>query len=178
MGLLYKTKVYSVGAMEYENGQGWRNYLESELSQLGIITFSPYNKPFLQSFSEDEETRKQLIKERESGDIEIVARHMRQVRAEDLRLCDLADFIIAYINPKTMSWGSAEEIYWSNRMKKPIFLAIEGGVRNCSLWLLGTLPLKYIYNSVEDIVKTIKKIDNEEVKIDSNRWRLLKPEFR
>jgi hypothetical protein len=63
-------------------------------------------------------------------------------------------------------------------MKKPIFLSVEGGKKKCPLWILGMIPHKYIYNSVEEIVDMIRKIDGEKVKVDSDRWRLLKPEYR
>ena len=40
---------------------------------------------------------------------------------------DIADFIIAHLVPDVASWGSAEEIVTAVRMKKPIFVSMEGG---------------------------------------------------
>ena len=39
-------------------------------------------------------------------------------------------------------------------------------------------PHKYIYNTVEEIVDMLYAIDNGEKEIDSDRWRLLRKEFR
>ena len=39
-------------------------------------------------------------------------------------------------------------------------------------------PHKYIYDSVDDIMDMIVKIDNGEKEIDSDRWRLLKKCYR
>ena len=43
---------------------------------------------------------------------------------------------------------------------------------------MGTIPHKYIYDSLEEILGTIKKINDGEKVIDSDRWRLLKEEYR
>ncbi len=164
--------------MEYANGQEWRERVSTELSKIGIVSFDPYNKPFVNAFEEDNNTRARLKALMKNGEYDEVAKWMKEVRIFDLRLCDLADFLIIRIVPEIASWGSAEEIYWSNRMKKPMFIAIEGGKEKTPLWLMGTVPHRYIYNNVEEIVDTLKKINSGEIKIDSSRWRLLKPEFR
>jgi len=39
-------------------------------------------------------------------------------------------------------------------------------------------PHKYIYNSLDEIVEMLYAIDNGDKKIDSERWRLLKKEYR
>jgi hypothetical protein len=39
-------------------------------------------------------------------------------------------------------------------------------------------PHKYIYDSVDNISKMLIKIDNGKKEIDSDRWRLLKKEYR
>ena len=43
---------------------------------------------------------------------------------------------------------------------------------------MGMLPHHYIYDSIESVVNMIKKINNGEKEIDSDRWRLLKKELR
>ena len=52
---------------------------------------------------------------------------MRTVRTYDLNLVDRSDFIIAHIIPAVASWGSAEELVTAIRMKKPVFISMEGG---------------------------------------------------
>ena len=103
---------------------------------------------------------------------------MKEIRIYDLNLVDRSDFIIAHIIPDVASWGSAEELVTANRAKKPIFLSIEGGKSKCPLWILGMIPHRYIYNSLEEIILTLKMIDIGELSIDSNRWRLLREEYR
>ncbi len=60
--------------------------------------------------------------------------------------------------PDVASWGSAEEIVTAVRMKKPIFISMEGGKKATPLWMMGMVPHHYIYDSVEDIIEMIKSI--------------------
>lgn len=179
MSILNNTRTYLIGHMEFADGQDWRKKATEELSQIGVTTFDPYHKPFLNAAEEGPEERKQLQHwMKVTREYDKVAANMKEIRIFDLRLCDISDFLIAHIIPSVASWGSAEEIYWSNRMKKPIFVSVEGGKERTPLWLMGTIPHKYIYNSVDEIIDMLKKINSGEVAIDSPRWRLLKPEYR
>lgn len=177
-GILNKIKIYLCGAMEYENGEAWRNKVEKELGPLGIRCLNPYKKPFCEKIKEDEKSRGKLKDWMAAGDLDTVHEHMARVRNDDLRCCDLVDAAICYINPGTNSWGTGEELTTLNREKKPIFVIIEGGKNKCPLWIVGMLKPKYIYNSLEEVIEKIKNIDSGKIKIDSERWQLLEMKFR
>lgn len=176
--LLEKTRTYLVGHMQYASGRDWREHIENELKSLKIKIFNPYRKPFVKDVDEDEDTRTKIANDMEQGHYSDVASRMKQIRSYDLNLVDRSDFIIAHLLPEVASWGSAEEIVTAVRMKKPIFISMEGGKGKTPLWMMGMLPHHYIYDDVEDIICMIKKIDAGEKEIDSNRWRLLKKELR
>ena len=178
MNKLRNTKTYLVGPMEYKNGRGWREDFTKEMDKLGVVCFDPYKKPFIIDVDESEDSHATLTKLRAEGNYDEVSRVMKQIRAFDLGLTDKADFIVAYIDPAIFTVGSFEEIFWSNRMKKVIFLVVEGGKEKCPLWLFGTIPHKYIYKNMEEVVEVLKKIDSGEKVMDSERWRLLRPEYR
>ena len=55
---------------------------------------------------------------------------------------------------------------------------MEGGKSKTPLWMLGMLPHKYIYNSIDEIVKMLFAINEGSKPIDSDRWRLLRAEYR
>lgn len=176
--LLYKTRTYLVGHMQYANGRDWREYVEGELAPLDIRIFNPYKKPFVKDVNEDEDTRLSLDHCQKHGYFNDVAERMKTVRSYDLNLVDRCDFIIAHLLPEIASWGSAEEIVTAVRMKKPIFISMEGGKHATPLWMMGMLPHHYIYDNIEEVVAMLKSIDSGEKKIDSDRWRLLKKELR
>lgn len=184
-GVLEKTKCYLVGSMENASGeQGikWREDVTNKLLPLGITSFDPYKKPFIDdSLDEGQELIKQFrskVINWQDDEVKVVSQRMKAIRSSDLNLVDRADFIIANINPRIASWGSAEEIFSGNIKKKPIFVAVQTGKRNVPLWLLGTLPHTYFYDSIDQIVEILTKINSGEIPIDSKRWRLLKPEYR
>tara|TARA_B100000214_G_C23942418_1_gene616346 strand:+ start:227 stop:766 length:540 start_codon:yes stop_codon:yes gene_type:complete len=175
---LEKTKTYLVGHMQYADGKDWRVHVEKELKKINIITFNPYRKPFVKDVEEDDNVRQKMSDNMKNGYYNDVAKRMHIVRNYDLNLVDRSDFIIAHILPDVASWGSAEELVTAVRMKKPIFISVEGGKSKTPLWILGMLPHNYIYDSIDEVLDMIKKIDSGEKKIDSDRWRLLRKELR
>ena len=176
--LLEKTRTYLVGHMQYASGRDWRAYVEKELEALNITTFNPYRKPFVKDVEEDENARQKMAEDMANGHYSDVAKRMSVVRSYDLNLVDRSDFIIAHLLPDVASWGSSEELVTAVRMKKPIFVSMEGGKSKTPLWMLGMLPHKYIYNSLDEIVEMLMAIDSGNKPIDSDRWRLLRPEYR
>ncbi len=176
--VLENTRTYLVGHMQYASGRDWREDVTEELSPLNVRIFNPYDKPFVKDVDEDEDTRLSIAHCMEHGYFNDVAERMRLIRSYDLNLVDRSDFIIAHLLPEVASWGSAEEIVTAVRMKKPIFVSMEGGKRKTPLWMMGMLPHHYIYDSIEEVVDMIKKINDGSKKIDSDRWRLLKKELR
>lgn len=176
---LNRTRCYLVGAMENDRqGEGWREEITHVLRDTGIIFFSPYQRPFLNDIPEDETARKELAAWMDRGDYDLVANRMTQIRAHDLRLVDISDFIIARIDPQVATYGTVEEITTAVREKKPVFLCVVGGKKKTPLWLLGMFPHKYIYDSLLEVVNTIIAIDQGTVKLSSDRWRLLTDKYR
>lgn len=176
--LLWRTRCYLIGHMQYADGRGWRNTVKDSLKDTGIIFFDPYIKPFIHDIPEDEKARQQMKEWMDMGQYDIIQQRMWEIRGYDLRLCDICDFFIVHIVPEIASWGSAEEITTIIREKKPVFMAIEGGKNKCPLWLMGKIPHKYMYGTVEEIIQTIKAIDAGIIKMNSDRWKLLKKEYR
>ena len=176
--ILNKTKTYLVGHMQYADGSGWRQNVRTYLEKMGITVFDPYDKPFVKDVDEGNQIRSKLKHHMNNEEYDEVQKAMKEIRIYDLNLVDRSDFIVAHIIPDIASWGSAEELVTANRAKKPIFLSVEGGKKNCPLWILGMIPHRYIYNNLDEILLTLKMIDNGELTIDSNRWRLLKEEYR
>lgn len=176
--LLESTKTYLVGHMQYVSGRDWRAEATEKLSPLGVTCFDPYNKPFMKDVEEDEGTREEMEVWMRTKQYDRVTERMKTVRSYDLNLVDRSDFIIAHLVPDVASWGSAEEIVTAVRMKKPIFVSMEGGKSKTPLWMLGMFPHKYIYNNLDEIIEMLHAIDNGDKQIDSDRWRLLRKEFR
>lgn len=179
--ILKKTRCYLIGHMEYSNGQNWRNYFKEQTKDLDITCFDPYDKPYDQHIlgvDESDTIRDDCRKKIEEGDFDHVAKLFKSVRNLDLALCDKSDFIVAKIIPHIASWGTAEELSTSVKMKKPVFLAVDGGKKKVPLWILGMVPHSFIFDSVDDIILKLREINEGKEKIDPKYWRLLKKEYR
>lgn len=180
MGILNKTKVYLIGSIQNSGieARTWREHATKELSSSGIICFDPFKKPFLNSVDEDELTMSKLLHCMNAGFYKTVSQHMKKIRAFDLRLVDLSDFVIACISPTKASWGSADEIFTALRLRKPTFIVIEGGVSKTPLWIMGSIPTEYLFNNLDECLNRIKDIDSGKYPIDDKYWRLLDEKFR
>lgn len=178
MGLLNKTKCTVIGPMQYADGGPIREFFSNELNKFGIVVYDHFRKPFIDKSVD--ETNGLTLKFKEwisNGQLDEVAKY-RNIRAYDLSLVERSDFIIFHFIPGVVTVGSWEEFFLANSIKRPIFFITEGGKQHTPVWVTWTIPSKYIYNSKEEVVEMIKKIDNKEIIIDSNRWRLFREDFR
>lgn len=166
--------------MEFLDGRGWRETVIDELTERGIIFFDPYCKPFINETAEDETSRQEMLHWRETGQYDILSQKMKKIRADDLRCVDLSDWLLAVIRPQVASWGTGEEIPTAIKEKKPVFLVVDDpeGIKSCPLWFFGVMPHKYIYNSLNEALTVIKAIDDGTIRLSSDRWHLLKSEYR
>jgi nucleoside 2-deoxyribosyltransferase len=178
MNILSKTKTYLIGPMEYSDGRAWRLDMTEFLHEMNVTVFDPYKKPFINAPEENEQTHKLMAHLMAAGKLEEVHDHFKKVRAFDLSMVDRSDFIICYINPKVPTFGTMEELSTAVRMKRPTFVVVEGGKQFTPLWIMGMIPPKYLYNSFEELKCMLTNIDQRFIEIDSDRWRLFKPELR
>jgi nucleoside 2-deoxyribosyltransferase len=176
--LLDKCSTYLAGPMEFQDGQGWRDYVESALAPLNLRIFNPYKNKFIRNFEESEEARQHLMKLREEGKFEELAVACKEIRIYDLSYVDRCDFLICYLNTKIFSLGTSEELIWANRLKKPIFVVVEQGKKAAPLWLFGMIPDRYIFDNFPALTDYIKQIACGEIKLTDNRLKLLQPEYR
>lgn len=178
--ILKNTRAIVIGSMEKSRiaGNDLRNYVEERLRPMGIRVWNHYKSPIECSISEgDAALFKKLNDLRDDGDFEGISKY-KQIRHNDLALIDKCDFVICELNMETLSCGTWEELFLANRHKKPIFIYSPQGKKAIPLWMWWTLPVNYFYDDLEQILDMIYKIHIGEVVIDSDRWKLLKPEFR
>lgn len=177
MDKLKNTKCTVIGPMQFADGTQIREYFRSELSKIGVTVFDHYHNPFIDDcIKEDEQTVahiKQLIKEERFDELE----QYKSIRSHDLALIDKSDFIIVEYKSGVTMCGTWEEFFSANRMKKPIFF-ITNDKKLTPAWVYWTIPHRYVYTNKEDVVTMLNNINNGTIKIDSERWRLLKPEYR
>ena len=181
MGLLENTIVYEIGSIEdsKDHGVGWRERVTSFMEERKIKVLDPCHKQFIKDIKETGEANKELRAWRRDGEFDKVADKMREIRIYDLKMVDRADFLFCYLDKDIPTCGSWEEIFWgAGRLKKPVFFVYKQGKNEVPLWLFGTIPHKYFYNSIDEALEVIDKIDKGEIEMDSDRWKLFSPSFR
>lgn len=171
MNRLLNQRVYLAGAMDRvpDRGCGWRDYITPFLENLGIIVFNPIKKP-TDIGKEDHET--QVLKKtlKNNQDYDSLSQLMKTIRAVDLRLVDISDFLIVNLDIDTHPCGTLEEIFWANRQKKPILIHMVQGKNNAPDWLFGTIPHQMIFSDWNEIIEYLNNI-NSNMYIESHkRW--------
>lgn len=168
---LWGSRVYEIGPMDRadDNGVGWRKYITPILEQRGIVVLDPTNKPIDKGL-ENIESRKTrddlLIREK----YEELSSQIKLLRIIDLRMVDLCDFIICYLDINIHTTGTYEELFWANRAKKPILICMKDGKKNIPHWLLGTVPHQHIFNNWEELLEYVRHVDEDDKVEHYKRW--------
>jgi len=137
-------------------GADWRKKFRSDLADLGLIFLDPTNKPI--ETVDEVQLLADIKIARETENYELLASG-RDVRHIDLRMCDMASFVVANLDLDTPTCGTWEEIFDSNRSKKPVLVRCLQGKRNAPGWLFWTLPHQHIFSTWEEIYTYLRNVD-------------------
>jgi|GEM_PF-1186613 len=172
MNRLYNTRAYLCGAMDRvsDGGEVWRFRIRERLPHLGINWLDPTNKP-IDIGKEDKESREIRNQAKKDGDYDLVATEMKPIRCVDLRMVDVCDFVVVYIDISTHACGTYEEVFLANRQKKPVLCVIEQGKENTPNWMLAALPHEYFFSSWEELYCYLERVAYDKTYKDTKgRW--------
>lgn len=176
MGKLNALRVYNAGAMQFcpSNGTDWREYITPILEdRFGLVVINPTDKPKCHPIAiEDKNTHLKLAQLMEEGKYDEV-KEMSSIRNMDLKFVDSSDFLIINLNLDHYSLGTAEELTWANRCKKPCLVRIEQGKKAAPYWLLWMIPHEFIFNTWEEVIEYLSKIDSGEDERHFKRWKFI-----
>ncbi len=173
MNRLRGQRVYLAGAMDRvpDRGSTWRDKITPPLQALNITVFDPLKKPGNVGI-ENEETYKVKQKLKSAKKYDELSRIMKTIRAVDLRMVDISDFIIVHLDINTHPCGTLEEIFLANRQKKPIIIHIEQGKNKCPDWLFGSMPHNLFFDTWMEVMQYLYVVDNSSNET-FNRWCFL-----
>ena len=136
--LLNGTRVYLSGPMDFvasradEKAFGWRNRISRYLKSRGATVFDPWNKPEIRGLEgygrESENTHatrnRWTYQDAAAGAQErgSCAEWFWPIMHIDLRMVDVADFIIAYVPTNVYSVGTPHEIIVARQQHKPVLM--------------------------------------------------------
>jgi hypothetical protein len=110
-----------------------------------------------------------MLKDKESYDE--LSNMMKTIRAVDLRLVDISDFLIVNLDLNTHPCGTLEEMFLANRSKKPVVVHMEQGKKNTPDWLFGALPHSMFFSTWDEVRSYLSHIDADRYINHENRWR-------
>jgi nucleoside 2-deoxyribosyltransferase len=153
-------RVYQAGPIERAKdfGHGWRNDITPILSEMGIVVLNPLRKPLL-SWEESEECMQLRKHWRETGQYEKI-NSLSRIRNTDLRMVDISDFVIAYLDMEARPAGTFEEIYLANKQKKPVIIVAEGGYSQVPDWVYWALPFEFIHENFDGAIQYLRNINS------------------
>jgi hypothetical protein len=171
MNRLRGTRCYLSGAMDKapDRGVQWRVNLYPVLKGMGVTILDPCNKP-ISDFDEGPNFANVRSEYLEKGDYDKVAEMMKPVRAVDLRMTDVADFLIVNLDLDIFACGTMEEIFLANRQKKPILIHCPQGKKKLSPWLFGAIPHQMFFDTWRDLLNYTHYIDKHKQILTLKRW--------
>ena len=173
MGRLYGSRCYLAGPMDRvaDHGEGWRNDISPFLKSKGIVVLDPCNKKINLGLEKiEDKKRRESLKTKE--DYDTISKEMRTLRTVDLHMVDMSEFIIVNFDTEAHMCGTMEEIFWANRLKRPVLLMCPQGKNKIYDWMYGVLPHSHFFSSWFEIRAYISHIHtalDDELK-DENRW--------
>lgn len=168
---LKNQRCYLAGAMDRvpDRGKTWRQYITPFLQSIGVTVLDPLRKPTNLGLENDDTVHYKLKLKKEKNYDEL-SKLMKEIRAVDLRMVDISDFLVVNLNIETHPCGTLEEIFWANRQKKPILIHIEQGKENTPDWLFGTIPHEFMFSSWTELEQYLLYINSSGASMNLNRW--------
>ena len=172
MNRLKGMTAYLCGAMDRvaDGGVEWREHITPRLQELGVGVFNPCNKPSDYAL-EDEDTRELIHALKRSEKYEDIAAIMKPICAVDLRMVDIAHFIIMNIDMDNHLCGSYHEAFGAIGQKKPVVIMCKQGKRGLPNWMFGVVPHQMVFSNWSETIEYLHHINEDEDVEHLNRWR-------
>jgi hypothetical protein len=170
MGRLDGSRCYQIGPIDNcpNGGVDWRRSIRPALEKMGVGVLDPTNKP-IKDYNEDAELIASRRALKEAGKFDELAAIMKPIRNVDLRMCDIVDFGIAFLDTSIVMCGTWEEIVTLNREKKPVLIVCKQGKKAMPDWTFAQLPHEFFFNNFDELLVYLNKVNNNECET-SERW--------
>jgi nucleoside 2-deoxyribosyltransferase len=173
MNKLQGMRVYLAGPIDdaSDDGVGWRLDLKPWLEERGIFVLDPCDKPIAYSAYKEIEGEKQKMMElKRSGRFYELAQQMRDIVHVDLRMVDVSDVVIVYLNTNVSMCGTYHELINALQPRKPTLVVIEGAKKEAPNWLFGIMNFNFMFDDFDALKLFLQQIDEEIIAADLSRW--------
>ena len=170
---LNNMRCYLAGPIDYamDDGIGWRDEITEFLEPMGVYVFNPCKKPVVDAiYKEVEEEKTKMIHLKKSHRYLELSQRMKEIVHFDLRMVDVSDFVIVYVNTEIPTFGTIHELIISLNQRKPTLVVLEGGKANCPTWLFGIMDFNFIFEDFEELKQYLVQINQGNITADRSRW--------
>lgn len=172
MNRLKNTICYLCGPMDRvpDGGIEWRKTITPILKDIGIGVLDPSDKPttFAQ---EDSNFRDKINLFKLEKKFDEVKKPMRDIAAVDLRMVDIAHFVIMYMDMDVHMCGSYHEAFVAIQQKKPLLVVCKQGKEHMPNWMFGVMPHEHMFSNWLDLINYISNVNMGHETKHYNRWR-------
>ena len=179
MGRLKGQLCYLSGPMDrtdWKSATEWRDNLKPVLLDLQVGILDPCDKDCAFG-AENEGTKENIDLLKSEGRYNQVRELMKPICAIDLRMVDIAHFLILYVDLDIHMTGSYNEAFLAVNQKKPVLTMCKQGKENLPNWLFGVMPHEMMFSNWEDLQNYLYFINNSEQVEHMNRWRFLDMDY-
>ena len=119
---------------------------------------------------ERSERKTKMMELKKLGRFFELSEQMKAICHVDLRMTDVADCVIVYINPDIPMCGTIHELVNSLQQRKPTLVVVEGGKKNAPNWLFGIMDFNFMFDSFDDLKDFMCLVDEAAFRPDLTQW--------
>ena len=171
-GRLNNHRVYLAGPIDHaDDGVSWRQKLSPYLKKMGLTILDPTDKPVSQCrYNEIGAEKDQIMKLKKLKRWDELRNLAKEIVLVDLRMVEVSDFMIAYIDKDIHLCGTYDEIFESLRRRKPTLIVHKGGKAEMSMWLRGKMNHNFVFDSFDELYEYLEALHDGTVEPDYTRW--------
>jgi nucleoside 2-deoxyribosyltransferase len=172
-GRLNNHRVYLAGPIDHadDDGVAWRQKLSPYLKKMGLTILDPTDKPVSQCrYNEVGAEKDHIQKLKKLKRWDELRNLAKEIVLVDLRMVEVSDFMIAYVDKDIHLCGTFDEIFESLRRRKPTLIVHKGGKAEMSMWLRGKMNHNFIFDSFDELYEYLEALHDGTVEPDYTRW--------
>ena len=172
-GRLNNHRVYLAGPIDHadDDGVAWRQKLTPYLKKMGLTILDPTDKPVSQCrYNEIGDEKLHIHKLKKLKRWDELRTMAKEIVLVDLRMVEVSDFMIAYIDKDIHICGTYDEIFESLRRRKPTLIVHKGGKAEMSMWLRGKMNHNFVFDSFDELYEYLEALHDGTVEPDYTRW--------
>ena len=172
-GRLNNHRVYLAGPIDnaHDDGVGWRQNITPYLKKMGLTILDPTNKPTSQckwnEVGDEKDHIHKLVDLERWDELRNLAKEIVLV---DLRMVEVADFMICYLDRDIHQCGTYDELFEALRRRKPTLIVHKGGKKEMSMRLRGKVNHNFVFETFDDLYSYLEALHNGIIEPDYTRW--------